>query len=108
MLTAKLPEQIVDIEYNKTKEDERECIDWNLNYGKTFKIIQMVNNQEPFEDSTMIVTQDNISNIENWNNVSEKTLCKIKKNWNIIQKNLSEYKYKQIISCIKNFGKSSQ
>lgn len=105
MLTAKLPEQIVDVKHIQIEEDERECIDWDLNYGKTFKIVQKPSQQESIEDSTIIVTPHNISEVSNWPEVPQKTLYRLKRNWDKIQKNLSEHKYKEIIYCVKNLYK---
>lgn len=80
----------------------REEIDWNENYGHSFKIVETPDGIH--EDSTMIVTPKNIQQW-NWDEVSEQKLCKLKKNWNIIQKNLSDYKYKQILDSVKNIEK---
>lgn len=105
MLTAKLPQQITESQDNGTEEHRRENIDWDLNYGKTFKIVQKPSQQESIEDSTIIVTPHNISEVSNWPEVPQKTLYRLKRNWDKIQKNLSEHKYKEIICCIKNLYK---
>jgi hypothetical protein len=52
----------------------------------------------------MIVTPKNIEEW-GWDEVSEQKLCKLKRNWNIIQKNLSEHKYNQILDYVKNIEK---
>lgn len=84
----------------------RECIDWNENYGQTFKAVIVPEHLDTIEDTTMIVTPKNSLEWSTWNEVSEKNLCMLKKNWNIIQKNLSEHKYQEIISYIKNLEKT--
>lgn len=81
----------------------REEIDWNENYGHSFKIVETPNEMVR-EDSTMIVTPKNIEEW-GWDEVSEQKLCKLKRNWNIIQKNLSEHKYNQILDYVKNIEK---
>ena len=75
-------------------------IDWNENYGHSFKIVETPD-KTTYEDSTMIVTPKNIQQW-NWDEVSEQKLCKLKKNWNVIQKNLSDHKYRDILYFIKN------
>ncbi len=87
---------------NKHRQD----IDWNENYGQTFKAVIVPENLNSIEDTTMIVTPKNTVEWATWNEVSEKNLCMLKKNWNIIQKNLSEHKYEEILSYIKNLEKT--
>lgn len=84
----------------------REEIDWNENYGQTFKAVIVPEDLDSIEDTTMIVTPKNTVEWATWNEVSEKNLCMLKKNWNIIQKNLSEHKYEEILSYIKNLEKT--
>ena len=87
---------------NKHRED----IDWNENYGQTFKAVIVPEELELIEDKTMIVTPKNKVEWATWNEVSEKHLCTMKKNWYIIQKNLTEHKYQEILSYIKNLEKT--
>ena len=86
---------------NKHRKD----IDWNQNYGQTFKAVIVPEWLDSIEDKTMIVTPKNEVEWNTWNEVSEKNLCMLRKNWNIIQKNLSEHKYQEIITYIKNLEK---
>lgn len=79
----------------------REHIDWNQNYGQSFKIVKRPSSIDGIEDSTLIVTPKNKIEWETWNEVSLNSLCKLKKNWELIQKNLSEHKYYEIINFIK-------
>lgn len=81
----------------------RETIDWNENYGHTFKVVQIPSEEKTIEDSTMIVTPKNKTEWNTWTEVSEHSLCKLKRNWEIIQKNLSEHKYKEILYFVKQF-----
>lgn len=80
----------------------RETIDWSKNYGHTFKVVQRPLEEETIEDSTLIVTPKNKTEWTTWNEVSEHSLCKLKKNWEIIQKNLSEHKYEEILYFVKH------
>lgn len=78
----------------------RETISWNENYGQIFKVVQRPESAETIEDYTMIVTPKNKTEWETWSELPEEKLCRLKKNWEIIQKNLSEHKYREIISFI--------
>lgn len=80
----------------------RETIDWSKNYGHTFKVVHRPLEEETIEDSTLIVTPKNKTEWHTWNEVSEHSLCKLKKNWEIIQKNLSEHKYEEILYFVKH------
>jgi len=80
----------------------RESIDWTENYGHTFKVVQRPVEEETIEDSTLIVTPKNQTEWNTWTEVSEHSLCKLKRNWEIIQKNLSEHKYKEILYFVKH------
>jgi len=84
----------------------RKEIDWNQNYGQTFKAVVVPDEFESIEDTTMIVTPKNVVEWTTWNEVSDKNLCMLKKNWKIIQRNLSEHKYEEILSYIKNLEKT--
>jgi len=83
------------------KEDTRNYINWNENYGKTFKI---VNTPEGAQSGgewnpnlVSIVTPENKNTWSNWKEVSQDILNNFKKNWDEIQKSLGNHKYNQII-----------
>jgi len=83
------------------KEDTRNYINWNENYGKTFKI---VNTPEGAQSGgewnpnlVSIVTPENKNTWSNWKEVSQDILNNFKKNWDEIQKSLGDHKYNQII-----------
>jgi hypothetical protein len=84
----------------------REPIDWDENYGQSFKAVKTPIDNGQIEDKTMIVTPNNIEQWNNWEEITEKNLYRLKKNWNIIQRNLSEYKYKEIFSFCNHLKKS--
>jgi hypothetical protein len=95
--TAPIPTPVV------LPNKHRETIDWNTNYGHTFKVVQRPLDEVNIEDSTLIVTPKNKTEWETWSEVPEENLCKLKKNWEIIQKNLSEHKYMEILQFSKYF-----
>lgn len=80
----------------------REEICWNKNYGHSFKVVQRPESEKLIEDYTMIVTPKNTNEWNTWSEVPEEKLGKLKKNWEIIQKNLSDHKYRDILYFIKN------
>ena len=82
-------------------DNERKYIDWDENYGKTFKIVktpegrQSVGEWNP--DLISIVTPENTDAWTDWEEISNKILRNWKQNWDDIQKSLGQHKYDQII-----------
>jgi hypothetical protein len=81
----------------------RKKIDWEANYGSAFKVVQKPENFEHVEDTTLIITPENKNEWNCWVEASKDSLCKVKKNWDYIQRNLSEHKYNQILKYIHTF-----
>jgi len=86
--------------------DERQNIDWNSNYGKTFKIVKTPEGKQSKGTSwnpnlVSVVTPENGKAWQNWIEVDKQTLKNWKKNWSEIQKSLANYKYNQIIQSQK-------
>lgn len=81
----------------------RKTIDWETNYGSAFKVVEKPEDHEHVEDMTMIVTPDNKKEWDCWIEASKDRLCRVKKNWEYIQRNLSEHKYNQILKYIQTF-----
>jgi len=78
----------------------RQTIDWDSTYGQIFKIVQKPKHIETIEDNTIIVTPKNKKEWNTWSEVPEEKLYKLKRNWEMIQKNLSEHKYNEILQYI--------
>lgn len=81
----------------------RKTIDWETNYGSAFKVVEKPEDHEHVEDMTMIVTPDNKKEWDCWIEASKDRLGRVKKNWDYIQRNLSEHKYNQILKYIQTF-----
>jgi hypothetical protein len=83
------------------KEDTRNYINWNENYGKTFKIVSTPEGAQSGGEwnpnLVSIVTPENKNAWSNWKEVSQDVLNNFKKNWDEIQKSLGDHKYNQII-----------
>jgi hypothetical protein len=83
------------------KENTQKYINWNENYGKTFKIVSTPKGAQSKgewnPDLVSIVTPENGGAWNNWKEVSQDVLNHFKKNWDEIQKSLGDHKYNQII-----------
>jgi hypothetical protein len=82
-------------------ENTQKYINWNENYGKTFKIVSTPKGAQSEgewnPDLVSIVTPENGGAWNNWKEVSQDVLNHFKKNWDEIQKSLGDHKYNQII-----------
>jgi len=82
-------------------QESRSYIDWDKNYGKTFKLVhtpegrQSSGNWSP--DLVSVVTPENGDAWTEWQEVDRDTLSNWKDNWDQIQKSLGDHKYNQII-----------
>lgn len=82
--------------------ENREFIDWNKNYGKTFKLVhtpegRQSEGSEWTPDLISVVTPENGDAWNSWKEVPSEILSKWKLNWKQIQKSLGQHKYDQII-----------
>jgi hypothetical protein len=82
--------------------ESRKVIDWNSNYGKTFKIVHTPEGRQSAgatwsPDLVSVVTPENGDAWTAWKEVSPQLLAQWKNNWNIIQQSLAQHKYNQII-----------
>jgi hypothetical protein len=80
---------------------ERLYIDWDENYGKSFKIVHTPegaqSGMEWNPDLVSVVTPENESAWDMWEELSPQKLLKWKDRWDEVQKTLGDYKYNQII-----------
>jgi hypothetical protein len=80
---------------------ERLYIDWDENYGKSFKIVHTPegaqSGMEWNPDLVSVVTPENESAWDMWEELSPKKLLKWKDRWDEVQKTLGDYKYNQIV-----------
>ena len=85
---------------------ERIYIDWDENYGKSFKIVHTPegaqSGMEWNPDLVSVVTPENTSAWYEWEELSPKKLLKWKDRWDEVQKTLGDYKYNQIIRSMSN------
>jgi len=85
---------------------ERLYIDWDKNYGKSFKVVHTPEgSQSGIEwnpDLVSVVTPENTSAWYEWEELSPKKLLKWKDRWDEVQKTLGDYKYNQIIRSMSN------
>lgn len=82
--------------------ESRVPIDWDSNYGKTFKLVhtpegQQSNGSQWSPDLVSVVTPENGEAWTTWREVSNNILTNWKANWDRIQKSLGDHKYEQII-----------
>ena len=82
--------------------ESRKVIDWNSNYGKTFKIVHTPEGSQSAPatwspDLVSVVTPENGDAWTAWKEVSPQLLAQWKNNWNNIQQSLGQHKYDQII-----------
>jgi len=91
---------------NYLLSESRKYIDWDLNYGKSFKLVHTPEGKQSSEtkwtpDLISIVTPENGDAWSEWIEVDADTLLKWKDKWNNIQKSLGDHKYNQIIRSSK-------
>jgi hypothetical protein len=80
--------------------ESRIPIEWNSNYGKTFKLVYTPKGQSSGEwspDLVSVVTPENGKAWTMWKEVPEDILKNWKANWSNIQRSLGQHKYDQII-----------
>ena len=82
--------------------ESRKAIDWNSNYGKTFKIVHTPEGRQSAgatwsPDLVSVVTPENGDAWTAWKEVSPQLLAQWKNNWNNIQQSLGQHKYDQIL-----------
>jgi hypothetical protein len=81
-------------------------IDWDENYGKSFKIVHTPegtqNGVEWNPNMVSVITPENGKAWNMWVELSPKKLLKWKDSWNDIQKSLGVYKYNQIVRNMSN------
>jgi len=80
---------------------ERLYIDWDENYGNSFKIVHTPEGTQTGgewnPDLISIVTPENTNAWYEWEELPEEKLIGWKENWDGIQKGLGVHKYNQII-----------
>jgi len=88
-------------------ESNRQYIDWNKNYGKTFKLVHTPEGRQSSgewsPDLVSVVTPENGNAWTSWQEVDQNVLSNWKKNWNSIQQSLGDHKYEQIIRSQSKF-----
>ena len=82
--------------------ENRQFINWDENYGKTFKLVHTPEGRQSegskwTPDLISVVTPENGNAWNSWKEVPFEILSKWKINWNQIQKSLGQHKYDQII-----------
>ncbi len=86
--------------------EERLYIDWNENYGNSFKIVHTPEGAQTGgewnPDLISIVTPENTNAWYEWEELPEEKLMGWKENWDGIQKGLGDHKYNQIVRCMSN------
>ena len=83
-------------------KESRSFIDWDKNYGKTFKLVHTPEGQQSrgaqwSPDLVSVVTPENGNAWKTWKEVPINVLANWKANWNNIQNSLGQHKYDQII-----------
>ena len=84
---------------NFSVRESHDYIDWDSNYGKTFKVVRTPEGAQTGEYSPgliSVVTPENGSAWTSWPEVDPNTLRKWKSNWDEIQRGLGQHKYDQI------------
>ena len=85
---------------------ERSYIDWDENYGKSFKIVHTPEGAQTGgewnPDLVSIVTPENTNAWYEWEELPEEKLIGWKENWDKIQKGLGDHKYNQIVRSMSN------
>ena len=97
MLTSRLKPLTIPI---SSPNNHREIINWNENYGQTFKVVQRPESVETIEDFAIIITPKSKEEWNTWSEITGENLCRLKRNWEMVQKNLSEHKYNEILSFV--------
>ena len=86
--------------------EERLYIDWDENYGNSFKIVHTPEGAQTGgewnPDLISIVTPENTNAWYEWEELPEEKLIGWKENWDRIQKGLGDHKYKQIVRSMSN------
>lgn len=88
-------------------QESRTYIDWDKNYGKTFKLVHTPEGQQSqgaqwSPDLVSVVTPENGNAWKTWKEVPSNILANWKANWNNIQNSLGQHKYDQIIRSRKS------
>lgn len=88
--------------FKKFFTESRQHIDWNSNYGNTFKIVYTPEGRQSAgatwsPDLVSVVTPENGDAWTTWKEVSPQLLAQWKNNWNDIQQSLGQHKYDQIL-----------
>ncbi|MGA1048581.1 MAG: hypothetical protein ACO3UU_11240 [Minisyncoccia bacterium] len=85
---------------------ERLYIDWDENYGNSFKIVHTPEGAQTGgewnPDLISIVTPENTNAWYEWEELPEEKLMGWKENWDTIQKGLGDHKYNQIVRSMSN------
>jgi hypothetical protein len=85
---------------------ERLYIDWDENYGNSFKIVHTPEGAQTGgewnPDLISIVTPENTNAWYEWEELPEEKLIGWKENWDKIQKGLGDHKYNQIVRSMSN------
>ena len=93
-------------------DGEKYYIDWDENYGITFKIVKTPEGRQSVGEWNpnliSVVTPENESAWTDWEEVSEDILNNWKDNWDNIQKSLGTHKYNQIIRSIELYKKQNE
>ena len=88
--------------FKKFFTESRQHIDWNSNYGNTFKIVHTPEGRQSAGATwspvlVSVVTPENGDAWTTWKEVSPQLLAQWKNNWNVIQQSLGQHKYDQIL-----------
>ena len=88
--------------------NENKYIDWDKNYGKTFKIVHTPKGAQSggewSPDLVSVVTPENSDAWTDWKEIAPESLKNWKKNWNNLQKSLGDHKYGQITRSMDKLG----
>lgn len=90
--------------------ESRQNIDWDSNYGKTFKIVQTPKGRQSegtewSPDLVSVVTPENGDAWTGWKSAKPEVINNWKNNWEKIQKSLGQHKYDQIIRSAQKLSK---
>jgi hypothetical protein len=81
---------------------DRIYIDWDENYGKTFKLVHTPEGRQSGEWSPNLVSIVTPENGDAWTDwVELENTDSWKENWDNVQKSLGDHKYNQIIRSIR-------
>ena len=90
------------------ESNSRQYIDWDSNYGKTFKLVHTPKGAQSGAEWSpsliSVVTPENGDAWKLWKEVHDEVKQNWKTNWDEIQKNLADHKYDQIMRGSNSIG----